>query len=111
MRWTAPVKDQNSAFARVMVAEEGSGALLFLFRSKVDEPCQADMFFDTVQEAKSECFDTFKVREVDWQKLPDQILGCQKDWIAPVRSRRKEGNRAAISCFEQLIGNAWIPIE
>ena len=111
MRWAAQIGGSCSGVARAMVAEQEGGALLFLYHADLDGPCQSDLFFDTVKDVKKECLETFNIREDDWRVLPDQILGCQQDWIAPVRIK-KEGKRGETSIsYEQLINGAWLPFE
>jgi hypothetical protein len=46
-----------------------------------------------------------------WHELPDQIPGCQDDWIAPVRIPRAANGQRLYHQWEQLLDGAWVPID
>jgi hypothetical protein len=45
-----------------------------------------------------------------WQEIPDQLPGCQDDWIAPVRIPRAANGGKLYHQWEKLVDDEWVPV-
>ena len=84
MREVAVVSNPVGEVCRVMLYEARDGAYLFLYRSAEDEPCIADNWFATGDDAVECARRQYEVRPDDWQVIPDPAPGCRHDLVAGV---------------------------
>jgi hypothetical protein len=51
------------------------------------------------------------IQESDWQVVPDQLPGCQDDWIEPVRIYCAEDGGKVFHRWQRLVEGAWVEFE
>ena len=92
----------------LFTAEEG--CYVFLYETLEDGPCAYDYLQEDIATAKLQCMEVYGISEDDWSRIADLMLGCQQDWIDPVRVvGRSEGN-PRWGEFERLVNGEWSPI-
>jgi hypothetical protein len=86
------------------------GVLCFMYRGNEDGPSEAVHFYDgwTIDQVIVELEETCERNRADWSTIPDQLLGCQDDWIAPVRIARDEQGHPIPGVWEKLVAGQWI---
>jgi hypothetical protein len=96
---------RRGLFVRAMICEsqDSGGSYVFLFDSLQDGPCIADYMFETVREAERYCLEELGILSSDWQAINDPQVGCQDDWIAPVRVKRNQDGQPLWGQFEPAI--------
>ncbi len=62
-------------------------------------------------EAAIERLKDFGVEEEAWREIPDQLPGCQDDWIAAVRIARAPDGSKLYKQWEQLVDGEWVLID
>ena len=85
MRKIANLRTERHRVRRCMLFSSASEVLLFTYSSLEDWSCDADTWFESVEDAEAYCREELGVRDEDWTTLGDAPPGCQDDWIAPVR--------------------------
>jgi hypothetical protein len=108
MRKIATVRNNHPTVKRVMICEEdNSGSYLFTYSSNQDGPCNADYWYDTLEEAAKACAMEFGITDGDWIRIEDCLEGCQQDWIVPVRVKGRESGSPQWGHYEQLKNGVW----
>jgi hypothetical protein len=91
MRYVNTVQ-QKSGKKRVMLVENSQdpryqdGVICYSYVEKPDGPADGGQFYPgcTIEEVKAELEELYKFPQSGWIAVPDQVVGCREDWIAPV---------------------------
>lgn len=75
-----------------------------------DGPSMGGWWSDTVEEAKA-VIQEYSEEPLEWQEIPDQIPGCQDDWIGPVRIYRDESGAKVFHRWQRLVDGQWVEFE
>lgn len=86
MRLTAKIQNGNSVVKRVMIYDNGSSCYGFYYNTLEDDPCFADTWFESIEEAKIAFAEEYDIPEEAWTPIADPQEGCQHDIIAPAKS-------------------------
>jgi hypothetical protein len=88
------------------------GIVCFLYLDNLDGPAEGGEFYDgfTIDQVKAEFERDFDVPQTAWTAIPDQLAGCQDDWVAPVRIARDERGEQMAGEWEQLVDQKWVRI-
>jgi hypothetical protein len=49
--------------------------------------------------------------DLTWQEVPDQLPGCQDDWLGPVRIYRDESGAKGFHRWQRLVDGEWVEFE
>ena len=85
---------------RLMICSTADGTFLFLFKGDKDGPCDADVWFESSEDAELFCSTEYAIKTAQWELIPDPKPGCQQDWIAPTRIRRDPQGKLVGGQFE-----------
>ena len=100
MRQVATLAAAVNDVVRLMVCEDGTGVLLFLYTSEADGPCRFDEFHVDVASARESARRQFGVPASAWVSIADPPPGCQQDWIRPTRVERDEAGNMSAGQFD-----------
>jgi hypothetical protein len=76
-----------------------------------DGPSFTGWLYPDAEAALDNMRELWGIKADAWQEIPDQLPGCQDDWIAPVRIARAANGGKAYDEWETLMGDEWVPIE
>ncbi len=110
MRQIASTKIAGDGVVRCMTYASDSGVYLFLYDSVADCQCKADLWFETVEDARALSRERYGILEQDWREIADPLPDCQHDWIANVRVKRDPVGSKLWGQFEQLVDDVWTPL-
>ena len=110
----APDVRERTAITRFMLVTNpqdkflspGSVVVYAYMRDEDDGPSFTGWSFEDIESAVERLKD-FGVEESDWREIPNQLPGCQDDWIAAVRVFRTEGDKKVYHRWERLVGDTW----
>jgi hypothetical protein len=94
-----------------MMFRHEDGCYLFQYRTEADRPCDADLFFSSLEEAASYCDDVYSVPESAWTNIEEPLDGCQQDLIAPVRVKGRNQGNPQWGSYEILENDIWKDID
>jgi hypothetical protein len=117
MRHVATVEGSMSN-KRIMLVENSQdhryqgGIICFIFLDNIDGPAEAGEFYHglTVEQVKAELEDNFGIQPMAWREIPDQLQGCQDDWISPVRIAKDDRGEQIVGEWELLVDQRWMRI-
>ena len=82
-----------------------------MYDREIDSACKSDLWFETIEDLYEHCSTNFGIQETDWMDIPEAYLGCQDDWIEPVRIKGRDQGKPVYGKFERLENGSWIGIE
>ena len=62
-------------------------AIVYAYDSDEDGPSSTGWLYEDVEHALSELEQEWAISRACWRPIPNQLPGCELDWIAPVRIR------------------------
>lgn len=88
------------------------GIVCYLFRDDQDGPAAGAEFFDgcSTEQVMREFEETHQVKFGDRVALPDQVPGCDDDWVHPVRGAIGIDGSRIPGVWEKLENGQWIRI-
>jgi hypothetical protein len=75
-----------------------------------DGPSMSATAYPTVEDALAELED-LEITGLQWQEYPDQLPGCQDDWLGPVRIYRDESGAKVFHRWQRLVEGEWVEFE
>jgi hypothetical protein len=75
-----------------------------------DGPSFTGWLFESAADAVVE-MESWGIAASNWRDIPDQLPGCQPDWIGPVRIPRAADGGKLYHQWERLEGGAWVPFD
>lgn len=76
-----------------------------------DGPSFTARVYPNAEAALADMQDDWGIDEDAWREVPDQLSGCQDDWIAPVRIPRAANGGKLYHQWERLVDGEWVPID
>jgi biofilm protein TabA len=110
MRKVARVRDEAADARWVILYDCSEGVYVFPCATDEDGSACGDLRFETVEDAEQHCEDEYGIRAGDWIALLDPPLGCQQDWITPVRVPGRETGEPRWGELERFVEGAWIAL-
>ncbi len=75
-----------------------------------DGPSMGGATYPTVEDAFTDLED-LEITGLTWQEFPDQLPGCQDDWLGPVRICRDESGAKVFHRWQRLVNDEWVEFE
>ena len=100
MRKTADIPPPGD-FRRVMICSSPEGFYLFLYRITEDGPCNADEWYESLEDVEQVCEDRFGIKPEDWVPIKDAPEGCQQDWITATKIKTDASGQKLWGQFER----------
>jgi hypothetical protein len=75
-----------------------------------DGPSMSATAYPTVQDALED-LEELGLTGLQWQEFPDQLPGCQDDWLGPVRIYRDESGAKVFHRWQRLVDGEWVEFE
>ena len=77
---------------------------------KEDGPPDGGQVYEgyAIEQIFKEFEEDYDIKRTDWQAIPDQIPGCEDEWVAPVRHARDYQGNIIQGSWEQLVNNQWV---
>jgi hypothetical protein len=118
MRYTSS-RESPIGTKRMMLVEKPQdplyhdGILCSMYDGADDRPPVAVHFFEgfTAAQVIAELEETSGRAASSWSSIPDQVVGCQDDWLGPVRAIRDEHGKAVRGQWERLEDGQWVRFE
>ena len=109
-----PTMSERTGMTRLMLVDNpqrypGTVVLYAYMIAEPDGPSFTGWMYENSEDALGHMRESWGVAAADWREVPDQLLGCQDDWIAPVRIPRAEGGGMLFHQWERLEGGEWVP--
>ncbi|HEX8218289.1 MAG TPA: hypothetical protein VF914_03645 [Chloroflexia bacterium] len=74
----------HPTYSRAMIYAMDGGVYFFLYESPEDGYCNADSWFEALDDALDAGLE-FGIARAEWQQIADPPPGAQHDWIAPTK--------------------------
>src|SRR5262245_42031169 len=86
------------------------GVLCFMYDGANDGPPVSAHFYEgfTVAQVVVELEETTGHDPSSWSPIPDQLAGCQDDWIGPVRAVRDDQGKVVHGQWEKNVDDRWV---
>jgi hypothetical protein len=75
-----------------------------------DGPSISATAYPTVEDALAGLED-LGLTGLEWRECPDQLPGCQDDWLGPVRIYRDESGAKVFHRWQRRVDGQWIEFE
>jgi hypothetical protein len=75
-----------------------------------DRPSMGGSAYPTVEDVLADLED-LEITGLTWQEFPDQLPGCQDDWLGPVRIYRDESGTKVFHRWQRLVDGEWVEFE
>ena len=100
----------ETEFKKIMIYEAGHEEVyIFYYDTWIDAPSIRDDLFSTYNEAEELCWIKYNIKPSDWIDISDPMIGCQQDFISPVRVSGRNTNNPEFGKFEMLKYNGdWV---
>lgn len=123
MRTVAAVpsaKAQQTGITRMMLVtnpqphpyRDPEGIIVYAYMlEESDGPSFAAWPFQHAEGALAYLEDRWGITDSAWQVVPDQLPGCQDDWIGPVRIHQEEDGGKVFHRWQRLVDGEWVEFE
>ena len=85
-------------------------ALVYAYVIEEDGPSATGWLYEDAERAMADLEEEWGVPRACWRSIPDQMPGCQLDWIAPVRIKRSEEGTPMQGAWERWVDGKWVEI-
>jgi|GEM_PF-3741556 len=86
-------------------------AIIYAYDIEHDGPSSTSWLYEDAEHAMSDQEQEWGIPLTCWKPIPDQLSGCQLDWIAPVRVRRLPDGVPMRGQWERWTDDQWVPVE
>jgi hypothetical protein len=115
-----PAVAQRTAIHRLMLVtnpqssryHDPDAVILYAYMiEEPDGPSFTAWVYPDAQAAQDHMQEMWGVAAEAWREVPDQLAGCQDDWIAPVRIARAADGTKLYHQWERLVDGEWVPFD
>ena len=102
MRQIAFVKNHEK-IQKLMIYECSEGVYLFGYDRLNDTSCIWDLYYNSLEESKEYCNETYSIDDKDWIEITDPEDDCQHDFILPT----KKSDSNSQYKYQFFVGGQW----
>ena len=95
----------------MLIAQQPGGTYLFLFSSRFDSACAADLWFESLGDAQEHAAETFGIADENWQNIGDPLPNCQDDWANPARIPGRENGDPEWGRLQVFLNGSWQEVD
>lgn len=85
-------------------------AIVYGYSTDEDGPSCTAWLYDDAEHAMSDVEEELNIPRACWHPIPDQMPGCEPDWIAPVRKKRSLEGTPIHREWELWTDGQWVAI-